>query len=295
MKVLNYGSLNIDYAYEVPHFVAGGETLSSLQMTRNAGGKGANQSAALAKAGVEVFHAGKIGKDGLFLIDILSRYGVDTGFISVDDGSSGHAIIQKDSRGENAILLYPGSNHRIMEDEICRVLSAFGPGDWLLLQNEISSLGLIISHARTKGMRIFLNAAPFDEGILSLPLDGISMIAVNEIEGAGLAGCSSSDAELVTERLMERFPDTAVLLTLGASGSSLIRDHSVLRQEACRYPVADTTAAGDTFIGYFLASLSYGYGEKEALHYASKAAGIAVSRNGAMESIPWKEEVFTEE
>ena len=292
MKVLNYGSLNIDYVYDVPHFVSGGETLSSSCMVRNAGGKGANQSASLAKAGLEVYHAGKIGKDGVFITSLLNKYGVNTDFVTVTESSSGHAIIQIDDSKQNAILLYPGGNRAISADEIDIVFQSFDRGDMLVIQNEINNLDLIIDHAVSRGMDICFNAAPFDSSVLDLPLDKITLLVVNEIEGAGLAGCSPDDKDLLISLLMEKYPHNDILLTLGKAGACYISSHSVQHQDIIDYPVLDTTAAGDTFIGYFLASRADGYDVGKSLYYASKASGIAVSRKGAMESIPVKEEVF---
>ena len=292
MKVLNYGSLNIDYVYSVPHFVFGGETLSSSGMVRNAGGKGANQSAALAKSGLEVYHAGKIGKDGEFILNLLGSYGVDTRFVTVTDSASGHAIIQIDSSKQNAILLYPGGNHCIAEAEIEEVFRSFGSGDWLVLQNEINNLDLIMEKAIDTGMDICFNAAPFDASVNDLPLDKVRLIVVNEIEGAGLAGCSSDDKDHLIEELGSKYPSNDILLTLGREGACYISRGRVWHQDIIDYPVLDTTAAGDTFIGYFLASRIDGYDIQKALFFASRASGIAVSRKGAMESIPVREEVF---
>lgn len=292
MKVLNYGSLNIDYVYDVPHFVQSGETLSSSNMVRSAGGKGANQAAALAKAGMEVYHAGKIGKDGQFIIDLLNGYGVNTDFVTVTESSSGHAIIQIDSSKQNAILLYPGGNRAILPEEIDFVFQTFEKGDLLILQNEINNLSLIIERAISKGMYICFNAAPFDSSVLNLPLSKINLIVVNEVEGAGLAGCSSEDKDVLISRLMDKYPYNDILLTLGRDGACYLHDHTVQYQDIIDYPVLDTTAAGDTFIGYFLASVFNGNDISRSLYFATKASGIAVSRKGAMESIPTREEVF---
>ena len=150
MKVLCYGSLNIDYVYEVPHFVEPGETLSSLSMSKNPGGKGANQAAALAKSGCKTFMAGKIGKDGEFLINTLQSYGVDCSFITISDNPSGHAIIQLDEKKQNSILLFPGENKNITYEEINSVLSHFDKDDWIILQNEINNLSYIINKAKEK-------------------------------------------------------------------------------------------------------------------------------------------------
>lgn len=128
MKFLNYGSLNIDKIYEVEHFVQAKETCASLRYYELPGGKGLNQSIALARLNIPVYHAGKIGKDGLFLKDLLEKQGVNTKYLQISDEVSGHAIIQVDQQGENCILLYGGANQTITSDEIKMVFKDFSKG-----------------------------------------------------------------------------------------------------------------------------------------------------------------------
>ena len=127
--ILSYGSLNLDLVYQVPHFVQAGETLSSTSRTVHCGGKGLNQSIAAARAGGTVSHAGKIGGDGTVLTDILRESGVDTDFVTVGDGPSGHAVIQVDPSGQNCILLFGGCNQEITHEEIDRVLGQTAEGE----------------------------------------------------------------------------------------------------------------------------------------------------------------------
>lgn len=151
MKILNFGSLNIDYVYSVDHFVQKGETISSSQMNIFSGGKGLNQSVALGRAGAKVFHAGRIGKDGEFLVEQLKEAGVNTDLVVVDeDCSTGHAIIQNDAEGDNCILLYGGANQRITKEQIDAALEQFDAGDYLVLQNEISNLPYLMEKAQKK-------------------------------------------------------------------------------------------------------------------------------------------------
>ena len=136
MRVLNFGSLNIDYVYSVDHFVQKGETISSSMLNVFSGGKGLNQSVALSRAGVEVYHAGMIGMDGLFLVELLEDAGVDTRYVvRSKDVRTGNAIIQNDSQGDNCIILYGGANQAVSKEMIDNVLKEFGSGDWLVLQN----------------------------------------------------------------------------------------------------------------------------------------------------------------
>ncbi|HPE92869.1 MAG: ribokinase [Sphaerochaeta sp.] len=294
MRFLNYGSVNIDLIFTVDHIVKGGETLQSTSLTRSAGGKGANQSAALAKAGATVFHAGKVGRDGDFLLQLLTSYGVDVSHIRTYDGATGQALIQLDANKQNAIILYSGGNGAITTDEIDRTLEHFGFGDVLVLQNEIVHIDYLIKNAKRRGMKVCMNVAPFDPSALSLPLELIDILVVNEIEGAGLADMrQTSDYKAILERLVTRYPASEILLTIGKQGCWYAFKDLRVHHDIYDTPVVDTTAAGDTFIGYYLASIARGCSIRQALQYASKAAGLAVSRPGAMASIPLAEEVFS--
>ena len=293
MKFLNYGSVNIDLVFTVDHMVQPGETLSSSSFFRSAGGKGANQSAALAKAGADVTHAGKIGSDGQFLVDLLTDYGVDTSLIRLYEGATGQALIQLDKHKQNAIVLYGGGNLQIRREEIDESLALFDAGDMLVLQNEIVHTSYLIEEAKKRGMQICLNTAPFDEKILSFPLHLIDILVVNEIEGAALANTAEGASFTeVLDALVKGYPASEIVLTVGKGGAYYGYKEVRLHEPIYDLPVVDTTAAGDTFIGYFLTSRSIGHDNQSALRYACKASGLAVSRLGAMGSIPLASEVF---
>ena len=288
-KTLTFGSLNVDYVYHVPHFVAPGETLAASKREVNCGGKGLNQSIAAARAGAEVFHAGKIGADGQILTDMLSQSGVDISYIQHSSGPSGHAIIQVDPSGQNCILLFGGSNQEITTQEVDQVLANFGPGDRIILQNEINGLDYLMTQAARRGLRIVFNPSPIDESIFRLPLEETWLLIFNEIEGAALAGCD--DEEGILNTLRQRWPRCRLLLTLGSHGCVYDNGQRRLRQGIYQAETVDTTAAGDTFTGYFVACMAAGRPEEECLDLASRAAAIAVSRPGAAPSIPTMDEV----
>ena len=287
--ILSYGSLNLDLVYQVPHFVQAGETLSSTSRTVHCGGKGLNQSIAAARAGGTVSHAGKIGGDGTVLTDILRESGVDTDFVTVGDGPSGHAVIQVDPSGQNCILLFGGCNQEITHEEIDRALAHFQTGDYLILQNEINGLDYLMTQAARRGLRIVFNPSPIDESIFRLPLGEAWLLIFNEIEGAALAGCD--DEEGILNTLRQRWPRCRLLLTLGSHGCVYDDGQRRLRQGIYQAETVDTTAAGDTFTGYFVACMAAGRPEEECLDLASRAAAIAVSRPGAAPSIPTMDEV----
>jgi ribokinase len=293
MKFLVFGSLNIDLIFPVDHIVRPGETINSGALKRSAGGKGANQAAALAKAGMEVYMAGKIGEDGEFLLELLGSYGVRTGHVLRWAGATGQAIIQVDAAGQNAIVLYGGGNAALEEGEIGPILENFGPGDMALLQNEIPLTGVLMRAASARGMRVCLNPSPFNGRIAALPLELADLLFVNEIEGAALAGRPvSEDPRLIMDDLTARFPRAEIILTAGKEGAYYGRGTLRAKGDIIELPVVDTTGAGDTFTGFFLAARQRGRNVAESLALACKASSIAVSRRGAMASMPFAEEVF---
>ena len=296
MKVLCFGSLNIDYVYQVPHFAGGGETLAAASLSRFSGGKGLNQSIALARAGLEVRHAGAVGRDGLFLLEELREAGVRTESVEVlEDARTGHAIIQRTPSGENCILLYGGANRRITREQIDRVLSDFGPGDALALQNETSELPYLAERARERGLTVALNPSPMEDGLLPL-LPLANYLLLNEIEAAQLLQGLGKPVPEAGEDLAAALalPSTAVVLTLGYQGSLFADVTRLARQSAVPDRAVDTTAAGDTYTGFFLAGVLSGRSVEWSMKYASSAAAIAVTRPGAAPSIPSRAEVLAE-
>lgn len=290
MKILNFGSLNIDKVYEVEDFVKPGETISSKDMQIFAGGKGLNQSIAVANAGSRIYHAGMIGKEGVFLKEMLDQKNVDTSLLEIVDSETGHAIIQVNKEGQNCILLFSGANHKIDEAYVNLVLDKFEAGDIIILQNEISCLEYIIDKAFEKQMRIALNPSPIDESLAKLDLNKVEWIILNEIEGAVISG--EEDPDKIVFKLLKRFSSLKIVLTLGEKGSIYRDGENCYSQNTYKTNVVDTTAAGDTFMGYFISSISKNRSVEEALQIASMAASISVSKKGAANSIPYEQDVL---
>lgn len=302
MRILNFGSLNLDRVYKVDHFVQAGETLLSGEYAVNIGGKGLNQSIALAKAGAHVTHAGAIGPDGMAMKAALEEAGVDTSHLMHVQEASGHAIIQV-ANGENCIIVYGGANRKIHPSYVLEILSGFGEGDLLLVQNEISCVPYIMEQAKARGMKIAVNASPVTRDMLEYPLELADYIIVNELEGAALAESAEAvPAENVAEetlgvsyeeilmRVAGKYR-TAVLLTAGDKGAYYWDGKKQYYQPVVKADAVDTTGAGDTFCGYFLAGLSERMEPEEILQMAATASAITVSRPGASKSIPWRSEV----
>ena len=293
MRVLNFGSLNLDYVYQVDHFVRPGETLSATARTVKPGGKGLNQSIALARAGVQVDHAGCIGAGGDMLKALLDENGVDTRRLIQVDEMQGHTVIQVNREGENCILLYGGSNQCVTEAQIKATLSDYSEGDWLVLQNEINNLPAIVDAAWERGMVIALNPSPCNDRLKAVDFGKLSWLLVNEVEAEQISG--SADPDAAFSWIHARYPGLSVLITLGSAGSLVFRTDGDrverVSQDAFKVKAVDTTAAGDTFTGYFISGLTENIPLQDCMRRASRASSISVTRLGAADSIPRLEEL----
>lgn len=297
MRALCFGSLNIDYTYRVDHIVLRGETIHSSGLALHAGGKGLNQSIALAKAGATTYHAGCIGRDGDFLLEEMREAGVHTEHVRIlDEVRTGNALIQNDKGGDNAIVLYGGANQAIEASQIDAVLESFSAGDYLVMQNEINQMAYLCERAHARGMKLVLNPAPMNEAVMHYPLEYIDYLVVNEIEAAQLLELLSlkrREEEMLrlARELQIAYPQAAVILTCGALGAIYADAEQCFLQESFPCEVVDTTAAGDTFIGYFVAETMRGAAPAEAMYTATKASSVAVTRPGAAGSIPTRAEL----
>lgn len=289
MKVLCFGSANLDHVYKVGHFTMPGETQSCIDYTVKCGGKGNNQAIAMALAGNETYFAGIIGRDGGLLKDTLIKKGVHVDYLKCSEEPTGHAIIEVDSNGQNRIVLYGGTNKTITPEYVDSVLSHFSSEDVIVLQNEINNVPYIIERCYEKGMRIFFNAAPYDESVRNFPIEKVIWLVVNETEGAALSG--EQDYESILRALKQRYPNTNILFTMGKEGSRILTDTDDVKVDALEVPVVDTTGAGDTYIGYFVRGIVEGMSLLETAKLATKASAISVMRSGAVDSIPGYDEV----
>lgn len=291
MKILNFGSLNFDYVYKVNHFVQEGETIAASNRNEFCGGKGLNQSIALSKAGAHVYHAGCCGADGTRLIQILKENHVDIRYVEQCSEPTGHAIIQLTPEGKNCIMIYGGANQSVTKEHIDHVFNDFGAEDILLLQNETSCRDYAIERAHDLGMYVVLNPSPISDDLLqSNALKKVDMFILNEVEGYELT--HKKEPKEICGCLREKYQNCSIVLTLGEHGVIFDSKNQRLIQKALKVShVVDTTAAGDTFTGYFLSRLSEGNPVSDALLTACRASAIAITRRGASDSIPVASEV----
>ena len=289
MKVLSFGSLNLDYTYQVAHISRPGETILAKDVSMNLGGKGFNQSVALSRAGLACYHAGLVGEEGLEFYDACETFGIKTDYIKTVTGRCGHTVIQVDEDGQNCILLYGGANQKNSKEYVDEVLKNFDTGDIIVLQNEINELPYIIDQAFAKGMTIVLNPSPFDERLDACDLGKVSIFIFNETEGQQMTGITTPAT--IVAAMAASYSNAKIVLTLGEGGSIYHHGDEELYQAAFKVATVDTTAAGDTFTGYFIAGLVKKLPMREVLINASKAAALAVTKAGAALSIPFMSEV----
>ncbi|MGB1255627.1 MAG: ribokinase, partial [Thiolinea sp.] len=288
-QIYNYGSINIDHIYRVPHLVQPGETLASHDYQQVLGGKGANQSIALAKAGASVRHIGRYHANDDALLENMRSAGVDTGLLQTTDTPSGHAIIQVDDNAENSIVLYAGANHSFKANELAGLLESAQPGDWLLLQNECSCTAEMIDAAVAAGLKVAFNPAPMTEAITQLPLEKLSVLFINQIEALQLLQAdiiNPPSAEEMATQLQQMLPNTEVVITLGAKGACHVYQGKTQYAKAWKVEAVDTTGAGDTFIGYYLQAITEGKAVDVALKQGCAASALCVQQMGASSSIP---------
>lgn len=287
MKVYNFGSLNIDYSFQVDHLVLPGETESSSSFQINCGGKGLNQSIALKKAGIDVIHIGLVGRsDSKMIFDLLKKENIDTTHIKKKNTNTGSAFIQVDKNGENNIVLNGGANHLVDKKFIDESLKDAKENDYLVIQNEISSLKYLIEKASKLKMRIIFNPSPMNDSIFSLPLDKIYMFFLNKDESINLA----KNKKNTLNTLINKYPNSQFVITSGSKESIYYDLKNIYKETPSKITPVDTTAAGDTFLGYFLAS--YIRGENRPLLVANTASSLTCLKRGASISIPYKDEVY---
>ncbi|MFH2132802.1 MAG: ribokinase [bacterium] len=284
MKIVNLGSVNIDHVYQVNHFAQPGETLQADSYKVFPGGKGLNQSLALANAGVAVLHAGKVGPGAEWLIRLLQDSGVDTSLLSESARPTGHAVIQVVPSGENAIVIDGGANRDLDEGLIQRTLAALSPGDFLLLQNEVNAVGDIIRACADRPINVVFNPAPMTAAVSSYPLDRVDWFILNQVEGSAMT--RQADPEGILKAMLKRYPKAKTVLTLGSKGLLYGDSQQTLPVAAESVNAIDTTGTGDTFIGFFLGAVMNNRPLNTALEEGCRAAAICATREGAASSIP---------
>lgn len=292
MKIIVVGSLNMDYILQVPHIPKEGETILSTETDTSLGGKGLNQAVAAARSGAEVSMIGAVGEDedGRIMKHLLEQEGINHEGLDEQPGPSGKAYISIDTKGQNTIIVSPGANFKLTEEWVDRHRELFKDARYCILQMEIQLpvIYSVLRLCREMGVATILNPAPVNSAFDRCQLKLVDYLVVNETELTLLSG-GEKDPEKAISKLLEEGVRN-IIYTMGSNGSRFCSSEADLVIPAYRVKAVDTTAAGDTFIGAF-ASQFEGKNHEEAMTYASRAAALAVTREGAIGSIPRKEEV----
>lgn len=312
--ILTVGSLNMDQIARVDRLPLQGETLLGTGLLQLVpGGKGANQAVAMARLGAQVELAGRVGRDafGTQLVQALQTDGVKTTLLAVDEqAASGVAFIFLLSGGDNAIVVMPGANSRVGEDQqqMQQILATIPHIQALVLQLEIplDTVAMLVATAYQAGVPVVLNLAPAHA--LSLEtLRQLHVLVLNEVEasflysaltGTSLAFSTDQTPWVACQiaRTLHELGIPRVVITLGAHGALFAHkgktgECEILHQEAPPVQVMDTTAAGDCFVGALTVALIEGYPPAVALRFAVYASALKVTRLGAQSGLPYRAEV----
>ncbi len=293
--ILVIGSLNMDLSIDLAKMPVTGETILGRGIAYKAGGKGANQACAAGRLGGRVRMLGCVGQDefGQKLVKSLSESGVETDYIKESrDLPTGTAVIYVDDNGDNSIVVIPGANMACDIEYLKAQDEQFHWCDYVVLQMEIpyEAVWYSVKRAKELGKTVILNPAPAPDEIPEEILSLVDYLTPNETEIIALNGKSKDDIREGAEKLLSRGVSN-VIATLGDRGALLVNRYGETFYPARKVVSVDTTAAGDCFNGAMVAALAEGQSEAEAILFANMASSIAVTRKGAQESLPIREEV----
>ena len=296
-KALVIGSLNMDMTVKVEKLPKLGETIFGNEFYESCGGKGANQAVAIAKLGMNVEMIGMTGNDaqGENLIQNLIKNNVKSDNIIKSDKLTGRAIITVDRNGNNNIIVIPGSNFEITQEHIQNKINVIAESDIVILQNEIplDVVKFSLSKAKELGKITIFNPAPaskLDDKIFA----NTDYLILNETEMEEIFDIGIIDKVYIGKIFHKKKENNIknIILTLGDNGSVLFDENdNVKKYDAYEVKAVDTTAAGDSFIGAFAMKICDCGDTDKAIKYATAVSAIVVTRQGAQDSIPTKEEI----
>lgn len=295
MRIYVIGSLNMDLVIQTNKYPKLGETVEGFGFMTNPGGKGANQAVACARNGADTYMVGAVGTHfGLELRQALQRYGVHQDYVKdIEDISSGIALITL-AEHDNAIVLDAGANAHVSNPDIDVALEQAKPNDFVLFQNEIphDTVSYALKQAKSKQMITVVNPAPA-RTFNPEDFKYMDYLVLNQSETEFYTGIypTTTKEAIKATKVLKQLGVNDVIITMGSLGSVCI-DKEPLWVDAYTVNVVDTTAAGDTYIGALVARLSQQDSLPNAMQYASAAAALTITKKGAQQSIPSKEEVI---
>lgn len=291
-KILVVGSANMDITYSVKHIPAPGETVLARDQRLSPGGKGANQAVAAARLGGDVAFLGRVGADayGEALLRSLTDSGVDVSNVIVDPAHpTGTAVICVADDGQNCIVVNSGSNMAMCAEDIWDHPQCFAEAEYVIVQLEIgfSAVQAAVTMGKMMDKRVILNPAPARELDPEL-LNGVYCLTPNETEADMLFRGYTAEQLPVIGRA---YGVESMVVTLGSKGALLVENGAAVRVPTMRVKAVDTTGAGDCFVGAMTVALAEGMALAEAVEFANQAAAISVTRPGAQNAMPAREEL----
>lgn len=295
-NIIVVGSINMDLVVKTDEIPKIGETLLGKELLQIPGGKGANQAAAMGKLGKNIIMLGKVGRDnfGEDLLESLKESGVDIAYIEKEDSSTGIAVINVDKEGNNNIVVIPGANGLVDETYLMKNEKVFQEAEAVVFQLEIplETVKEGLSLAKKFGKTTILNPAPAMD-LDDETIKNIDILAPNEHELGRLAKMKVTDDESIikaSEILLKKGVQQ-IIVTLGSRGVFYINKERQEFFDAYKVKVVDTTGAGDSFIGGFVASYIENKDIDKAIDFGQRTAALAIQKLGAQSSLPTREEV----
>lgn len=290
------GSLNMDLVVNVDTMPKPGQTIIGSNFKEVPGGKGANQAVAMARLNGNVSMIGKVGEDGFgqTLINSLKNDKVDTTYIRTSKGATGVALITVDKNAQNSIVVSPGANFEVKEDDIDNNIEAIKNSDIVVLQLEtpLNTIKYALNKAKELNKYTILNPAPavkLDDEIIK----NVDLLTPNETELEIISGVSIETEEDIQKaaQIMIEKGVKELIVTLGSKGSLYINKEKSMFKKAYKVEAVDTTAAGDSYTGALAVALSQDKNIEDAMDFASKVGALSVLKEGAQSSLPTLEDV----
>ena len=290
------GSLNMDLVVNVDKMPKPGQTIIGSNFKEVPGGKGANQAVAMARLNGNVSMIGKVGEDGFgqTLINALKNDKVDTTYIKTTKGATGVALITVDNNAQNSIVVSPGANFEVKEEDIDNNIEAIKNSDIVVLQLEtpLNTIKYSLKKSKELNKYTILNPAPalkLDDEIIK----NVDLLTPNETELEIISGVSIETEEDIQKaaQIMIEKGVKELIVTLGSKGSLYINKEKSIFKKAYKVEAVDTTAAGDSYTAALAVALSKDKNIEEAMDFASKVGALSVLKEGAQSSLPTLEDV----
>lgn len=289
MNIINIGSLNIEHVLQLPRFPSSQDRLYCRHYQRLPGGKGYYQSVAMARAGAKVWHIGFIGPDGHFLRDSLKHNNVDVRYVHKTQTPTGQEHISITPDCHMTKVRYMGANACFEPHFLDCLFKQLQEKQLVLVQNEVNDIPKVFEQIKSYNLNLTFHPAPYSEDIKDYPLHMVDTLIFNLNTGQKLS--NEQEPEKILKSLLAKYPNTALVLTLGAKGAWYVDNHQKIKVPGDPVMAIDESQAGNTFVGYFLAQKSQDNPIESCIKFACRASALCVSREGKSATIPYLTEI----